>query len=202
MDAFYLAFYWQGCHHWLSVNIFLVCFFPFLFSAFCVTSFSYMVSYNQPVHIFVVKFTVQLENVQKQQNLIHSYLLECKRKVLIAQSTLCDAMDYTAHQAPLSMELSEQEYVVSCHSLLQGIFLTQGLNPDLLHCRLTLYSLSHQGLTMMSTMLTSTPALLCFLRFLVWAVFKVLTESVTISLLCFDFLALRCSSSSSSNRQS
>ena len=69
-----------------------------------------MVSYNQPVHIFVVKFTVQLENVQKQQNLIHSYLLECKRKVFIAQSTLCDAMDYTAHQAPLSMEFSGQEY--------------------------------------------------------------------------------------------
>ena len=60
-----------------------------------------MVSYNQPVHIFVVKFTVQLESVQKQQNLINSYLLECKRKVLIAQSTLCDAMDYTAHQAPV-----------------------------------------------------------------------------------------------------
>ena len=54
--------------------------------------------------------------------------------------------------------------VVSRHSLLQGIFLTQGLNPDLLHCRLTLYSLSHQGLTMMSTMLTSTPALLCFFK--------------------------------------
>ena len=30
-------------------------------------------------------------------------------------------------------------------SLLQGIFLTQGLNPGLLHCRQILYSLSHQG---------------------------------------------------------
>ena len=34
---------------------------------------------------------------------------------------------------------------VGCHSLLQGIFLTQGLNPGLLHCRQTLYCLSHQG---------------------------------------------------------
>ena len=34
---------------------------------------------------------------------------------------------------------------VSCHSLLQGIFLTQGLNPGLLHCRQILYCLSHQG---------------------------------------------------------
>ena len=34
---------------------------------------------------------------------------------------------------------------VGCHFLLQGIFLTQGLNPGLLHCRQTLYRLSHQG---------------------------------------------------------
>ena len=32
-----------------------------------------------------------------------------------------------------------------CHSLLQGIFPTQGLNPGLLHCRQILYFLSHQG---------------------------------------------------------
>ena len=29
--------------------------------------------------------------------------------------------------------------------LLQGIFLSQGLNPGILHCRQTLYPLSHQG---------------------------------------------------------
>ena len=34
---------------------------------------------------------------------------------------------------------------VGCHFLLQGIFLTQGSNPGLLHCRQTLYPLSHQG---------------------------------------------------------
>ena len=34
---------------------------------------------------------------------------------------------------------------VGCHFLLQKIFLTQGLNPGLLHCRQTLYHLSHQG---------------------------------------------------------
>ena len=31
---------------------------------------------------------------------------------------------------------------VGCHFLLQGIFLSQGLNPGLLHCRQTLYQLS------------------------------------------------------------
>ena len=33
---------------------------------------------------------------------------------------------------------------VDCRFLLQGIFLTQGLNPGLLHCRQILYHLSHQ----------------------------------------------------------
>ena len=33
---------------------------------------------------------------------------------------------------------------VGCHSLLQGIFLTQGPNLGLLHCRQILYHLSHQ----------------------------------------------------------
>ena len=34
---------------------------------------------------------------------------------------------------------------MGCHFFLQGIFLTQGSNPGLLHCRQTLYPLSHQG---------------------------------------------------------
>ena len=37
-----------------------------------------------------------------------------------------------ARQAPLSMEFSRQEYWSRCHFLLQGIFLTQGLNLRLL----------------------------------------------------------------------
>ena len=34
---------------------------------------------------------------------------------------------------------------VGCHALLQGIFLTQGLNTGLQHCRWILYRLSDQG---------------------------------------------------------
>ena len=41
------------------------------------------------------------------------------------------------------MGFHRQEYGLSCHSLLQGIFLTQGLNLGLLYCRQIL--LSHQG---------------------------------------------------------
>ena len=35
--------------------------------------------------------------------------------------------------------------LIRIHSLLQGIFLTQGLNLGFLHCRQILYRLSHQG---------------------------------------------------------
>ena len=38
-----------------------------------------------------------------------------------------------------------QNTAVGCHSLFQGIFLIQGLNLGLLHCRRTLFPLSHQG---------------------------------------------------------
>ena len=34
---------------------------------------------------------------------------------------------------------------MDCHFLLQGIFLTQGLNPGLPHCRRILYQVSHKG---------------------------------------------------------
>ena len=46
-----------------------------------------------------------------------------------------------AHQAPLSVEFSRQEYWSGCHSLLQGIFLTLGL----LYYRQIIYHLSYQG---------------------------------------------------------
>ena len=39
-----------------------------------------------------------------------------------------------------------------CHSFLQGIVPTQGLNPGLLHCRQILYSLSYQGSPLLFSM--------------------------------------------------
>ena len=48
-----------------------------------------------------------------------------------------------AHQAPLSRNFPSRNTGVGCPSLLQGIFLTQGSNLDLLHCRQILYHLSH-----------------------------------------------------------
>ena len=68
-------------------------------------------------------------------------------QVLVAQSrpTLCDTMDYSLPGASVHELFQARTLGVGCHSLLQGIFLTQGLNPGLLHCRQILCSVSHQG---------------------------------------------------------
>ena len=43
------------------------------------------------------------------------------------------------------MEFLGQNTGVGSHSLLQGIFPTQGLNPGFPHCRQILYQLIYQG---------------------------------------------------------
>ena len=62
-------------------------------------------------------------------------------KVKIAQScpTLCDPMDYTS-----PWNSPDQNTGVGSLSLLQGIFLTQGSNPGLPHCKRILYQLSQK----------------------------------------------------------
>ena len=59
-----------------------------------------------------------------------------------------------AYQAPQSMEFSRQEYWSRLPFPSPGDLPTQGLNPGLLHCRQTLYRLSHQGLTLNQTLST------------------------------------------------
>ena len=63
--------------------------------------------------------------------------------MLVAQPppALCDSLPgLYAHQAPVSMKFSRQEYWSGLPFLLQGIFLT----PVSLHCWQMLYCLSHQ----------------------------------------------------------
>ena len=65
-----------------------------------------------------------------------------RQKVKVAQScpTLCDPHGlYRPWNSP------GQNTGVGSHSLLQGIFPTQGSNPGLPHCRQILYQLSHKG---------------------------------------------------------
>ena len=54
--------------------------------------------------------------------------------ISVSCSIMFDSLwPHEACQVPLPMEFSRQEYLSSCHFLLQGIFPTQGLNLGLLH---------------------------------------------------------------------
>ena len=71
-----------------------------------------------------------------------------KRKMcLVAQSclTLCDPMDCNPPGSSVPGDSPDKNTGVGCHTLLQGIFPTQGSNPGLLYCRQILYQQSHQG---------------------------------------------------------
>ena len=69
-----------------------------------------------------------------------------KVKVLVIQCVQLFATPLTvAHRAPSPWNSPGKNTRVGCHSLLQGIFLTQRLNPGFLHCRQILYHLSRQG---------------------------------------------------------
>ena len=57
----------------------------------------------------------------------------------------CDPVDCNPPGSSCPWNFLGQNTRVDCHFLLQGIFLTQGLNPGLLHCRQILYHLSYQG---------------------------------------------------------
>ena len=71
--------------------------------------------------------------------------------VLVAQScpTFCDTMDCNLRFLCPWDSSPGKNTGVGYHAFLQGIFLTQGSNPDLLHCRQILYQLSHQGMSVL-----------------------------------------------------
>ena len=67
--------------------------------------------------------------------------------MLVAQScpTLCDPMDCSPPGSSVLGDSSGKNARMGCQALLLGIFLTQGSNPGLTHCRQILCHLSHQG---------------------------------------------------------
>ena len=60
-------------------------------------------------------------------------------------STLCNSMDCSPPGSSVHGDSPGKTTGVGCHALLLGIFLTQGWNLDVLHCRWILYRLNHQG---------------------------------------------------------
>ena len=66
---------------------------------------------------------------------------------LVVQScpTLCDPVNCSLQGSSVHGDSPGKNIGVSCRALLQGVFPTQGSNPDLLHCRQILYQLIYQG---------------------------------------------------------
>ena len=67
-----------------------------------------------------------------------------ENEVVQSCPTLCNPMDYKTPGSSV-LDFTGKSTKVGCHFLLQGIFMTQGSNPGLPHCRQTLNHLSHQG---------------------------------------------------------
>ena len=86
--------------------------------------------------IFILKMYVK-----KIYSNIYARVCVC---YLLSHVQLCDPMNCSL-QASLPMGSPGKNTGVGCSSLLQGIFLTQGLNLGLLQCRQILYGLNHQG---------------------------------------------------------
>ena len=102
------------------------------------TGYSYYTPYlNSPIiYIFLHLFYYSMNGF------ICVYHILCS----VAQSrlTLCDPMDCTWPGSSVHEDSPDKNTGVGCHALLQGIFPTQGMNPDLPHCRRILYCLSYQ----------------------------------------------------------
>jgi len=70
----------------------------------------------------------------------YSWFICIHAKSLQSHPTLCDPMDCMQPTRLLCpWDTPGKNTGVGCHFLLQGIFLTKGLNPGLLHCRQILY---------------------------------------------------------------
>ena len=77
--------------------------------------------------------------------------------------TLCNPMDHSPPGSSVHRILQARIILESAAMPFSRIFLTQELNPALLHCRQILYQLSHQG-SPLRTVLKGIPSLLPVFR--------------------------------------
>ena len=102
---------------------------------------------SQEVHF---KWSVSIslfKRIKRKERLLHirQDLCVCLFFVLVAQwcPTLYDPTDCSPPGSSVHGISPGKNTGVGCHSLLQGIFPTQGSNLDLPHCRQTFHCLSH-----------------------------------------------------------
>ena len=87
---------------------------------------------------------------------------------------------HIACQSPLSMEFSREENGVGCYFLLQGIFLTQGLNPWHEHWQVDSLPLSHREAQRWGHQFSSVQSLSCVQLFVTpWIAARQASLSIT-----------------------
>ena len=93
------------------------------------------------------EYLIMNASKMRQKALIGKLVSFVKLKVTQSCLSLCDPIDCSLpwfHGSSVHGILQARILEWVGHSLLQGIFPTQGSNPCLLHCRWSLYHLSHQ----------------------------------------------------------
>ena len=76
---------------------------------------------------------------------IFFFLIMISSEVVQSCPTLCNLHGLEPARLLCPWDFPGKSAGAGCHFLLQEIFPTQRLNPDLPHCRQMLYHLSHQG---------------------------------------------------------
>ena len=147
----------QQAEHWFSYSgalvllLLLLCFkFLFVPVAFMIWgvlpifhAFKHILSIpSLPELLCIASFHEPLGIQLPSSSRVHAWSNNQKYELLSCVWLLATPWTITC-QAPLSMGFCRQEYWsgLDCHSLLQGIFRTQGLNLGLLYCRQILYCL-------------------------------------------------------------
>ena len=108
----------------------------------CLRCWKYIRKPNNQVPVVPVG---EEEGSMTQESSIETYTCVLSAKSLQLCLTLCNPMDCSLPGSLCPWNSPGQNTGVGCHSLLQGIFPTQGSNPGFPHCRQILYHLSHQG---------------------------------------------------------
>ena len=117
----------------------------------CVVFFLHLLLFSYIIIIIVIIILFYPLYFQQQRNkMCPSGIHADKMKAMLLFSGEVVSYSFStswtvAHQAPPSMKFPRQEYWSGCHFLLQGIFLTPGLNPHPLDWQADSLPLSHPG---------------------------------------------------------
>ena len=108
--------------------------------------FSYFCTYSD--HFLKLSLLRNLDDLKQLYVCVRVWMCTRTCPHMLSSSVVSDSLQ--PHGLQPARLLCPQNFLgkntgVDCHSLLQGIFLTQGLNLGLLHCRQFLCHLRHRG---------------------------------------------------------